>query len=103
MSDAINKDTLKLNRFHILRHFAVVPTQYKDFEDQLEKGALDETGVDIEVPEKQQPGGPSQRMGLPLFDLFIVIESHIDQVRSISLSIQPGKRNFDYFFGEQIV
>eukprot|EP00667_Euglena_gracilis_P008190 EG_transcript_8289 len=37
--------------------------QYKDFEDQLEKGALDETGVEIEVPEKQQPGGPSQRLG----------------------------------------
>ena len=35
--------------------------QIKDFEDQLEQGELDETGVEVEVPEKQ-PTGPSQRM-----------------------------------------
>jgi ATP-dependent HslUV protease ATP-binding subunit HslU len=36
--------------------------QIKDFEDQLEQGELDETGVEVEVPEKQ-PTGPSQRFG----------------------------------------
>lgn len=37
--------------------------QIKDFEDQLEQGMLDDTAVEIEVPEKQQQGGPAQRLG----------------------------------------
>jgi ATP-dependent HslUV protease ATP-binding subunit HslU len=61
LREANKEKVTRIAKDRVLQALCGSKDKRQDFEDQLESGALDDTPVDIDLPEKQQ-GGP-QRLG----------------------------------------